>query len=215
VAKKTKKAAKKTIYSVHSAVAMAQKWVVDLPQKTGRTLEQWVDYIRANGPDDEKARRVWLKEKHGLGTTTAWWLAEQASGGDQLGIADHDPNAYLAAAEKYVEAMFAGAKAALLPIYEKLLEMGFALGSDVRVCPCQTIVPFYRKHVIAQVKPTTRTRIDFGFALGDTKATGRLIDTGGFAKKNRITHRIPLSSVEEIDEEVQQWLVTAYERPGA
>jgi hypothetical protein len=34
-----------------------------------------------------------------------------------------------------------------------------------------------------------RTRIDFGLALKDTPATGRLIDTGGFAKKDRITHR--------------------------
>jgi len=214
VAKKSQKATKKSVYSVHPAVAMVQKWVAELPAKTGRSLEQWVDHVRRDGPDEEKERRAWLKEKYGLGTNTAWWIAEHASGGDDLGIADHDPDAYLAAAEKYVEAMFAGPKAALKPLYEELLALGFALGSDVRVCPCKTIVPFYRRHVIAEVKPATRTRIDFGFALGDTKATGRLVDTGGFAKKNRITHRIPLSSVEDIDVEVRHWLRTAYDRDG-
>src|SRR5947209_10508653 len=99
--------------------------------------------------------------------------------------------------------MFAGPKALLRPVYDELLKRGRALGGDVKFCPCKTIVPFYRNHVIAEVKPATRTRIDFGLALGDTPATGRLIDTGGFKKKNRITHRIPLSSLDDIDAEVE------------
>lgn len=73
-------------------------------------------------------------------------------------------------------------------------------------------MPFYRKHVFAQIKPSTKTRIDFGFALGDLKAKGRLIDTGGFAKKDRITHKIEIGSLAEIDAEVQRWLEKAYER---
>ena len=63
----------------------------------------------------------------------------------------------------------------------------------------------------SQIKPTTQTRIDLGFALKDLKATGRLIDTGGFAKKDRITHRIPITSVKDIDDEVKRWLKHAYE----
>ena len=65
--------------------------------------------------------------------------------------------------------MFSGAKVALRPIYEALLKLGLKLGKDVKVCPCQTIVPFYRDHVFAQIKPTTRTRIDLGFALGEAQ----------------------------------------------
>ena len=33
----------------------------------------------------------------------------------------------------------------------------------------------------------------------------------GFAKKDRITHRIPLETVEEIDNEVKRWLKVAYD----
>jgi hypothetical protein len=209
---KKRNAAKKSIYSVHPGVAMVQKWVAELPEKTSRSLEQWIKHVRREGPPEEKDRRTWLKETHGFGTNAAWWIADYASRPGDSASADYDPDAYLAAAEKYVAAMFAGPKAALVPIYEKLLEMGKALGDDVRICPCETIVPFYRRHVFAQVKPATRTRIDFGFALGDTKATGRLIDTGGFAKKDRISHRIPLSSPADIDDEVQRWLETAYRR---
>jgi hypothetical protein len=107
--------------------------------------------------------------------------------------------------------MFAGPKAGLLPIYDRLLDLGLGLGNDVKACPCQTIVPLYRTHVFAQIKPTTRTRIDVGFAFKDAPATGRLIDTGGFAKKDRITHRIPIERLEEIDDEVVHWLRKAYE----
>jgi hypothetical protein len=39
-----------------------------------------------------------------------------------------------------------------------------------------------------------------------------LLDTGGFAKKDRITHRIPISSLSEIDDEVKHWLKVAYDR---
>jgi hypothetical protein len=73
---------------------------------------------------------------------------------------------------------------------------------DVKACPCKTIVPLYRHHVIAQLKPATQTRIDFGFALGGLKAKGPLIDTGGFAKKDRITHRIEIKTRAHIDAEV-------------
>jgi len=107
--------------------------------------------------------------------------------------------------------MFTGAKATLRPIYDQLLRLGLKQGKDVKACPCQTIVPLYRHHVFAQIKPATNTRIDFGFALKNTKPTSRLIDTGGFAKKDRITHRIPITSTADIDDEVKRWLRKAYE----
>lgn len=188
---------------------MTQKWIAELKQKTGRSFEEWLTFIKKSGPKDEKARREWLKTEHGLGTNSAWWLAERADGkGTEVG----DPDDYLAAAEGYVETMFSGSKAALRPIYDALLKIGLKTGKDAKACPCQTIVPLYRNHVFAQIKPTTRTRIDLGFALGDMKAKGRLIETGGFAKKDRITHRIEITSLKDIDDEVKQWLKVAYDR---
>jgi hypothetical protein len=38
-----------------------------------------------------------------------------------------------------------------------------------------------------------------------------LIDTGGFAKKDRITHRFEIMSVDNIDDEVKHWLKIAYD----
>jgi hypothetical protein len=200
---------KKSIYSVHPGVFMTQKWITELKQKTGRSLEEWVAYIEKSGPKGEKERRAWLKEKHGLGTNVAMGLAERAEGkGKEMG----DPDLYLASAERDVENMFSGGKAKLRPLYDALLKLGLKTGKEAKACPCTTIVPFYRNHVFAQIKPTTQTRIDVGFALGDLKPTGRLIDTGGFAKKDRITHRIPITSKDDIDDEVKHWLKVAYDR---
>jgi hypothetical protein len=201
---------KKALYCVHPSIAMVQKWISEMAEKTGKSLEQWIAFIKKHGPADTKARREWLKKEHGFGTNTAGWLAECAAG-DASALRAGDADGYLQEAEQYVEAMFAGAKAGLRPIYDKLLDICLKLARDVKACPCKTIVPLYRNHVFAQIKPATNSRIDFGFALKDTKVTGRLIDTGGFAKKDRITHRIAITRLEEIDAEVMTWLKKAYD----
>jgi hypothetical protein len=186
---------------------MYQNSLAALKQKTGRTLEEWIKLLEKEGPETDKERRAWLKAEHGLGMNYAWWIAERSVGkGD-----DGNPETYLRQAEEFVEKMYSGPKEALLPIFEELLGLGRSLGGDVKVCPCQTIVPLYRKHVFAQIKPTTRTRIDLGLALKDTKVPKRLIDTGGLAKKDRITHRIEITSLKDIDAEVKKWLKVAYE----
>jgi hypothetical protein len=200
--------ARKSLYSPHPSIAIAQKWVAELPAKTSRSLDDWLRLIEAEGPTTEAERRAWLKEVHGLGTNSAWWLAERSVG---KGQEDSDPVLYLQAAERYVEEMFAGSRAALRPLYAELLKRGLSLGKDAKACPCKTIVPLYRAHVFAQIKPASRTRIDLGFALQDTAASGRLVATGGFAKGDRITHRIPISQAEDIDNEVMTWLRRAYD----
>jgi len=203
---------KKIKYSPHPSIAMVQKWVRDLPEKTGRNLDQWMDYILKEGPGDEKQARGWLKERHGIGTNTAWWLAERAYGKDKS-FAEEDPKQYLKQADKFVEAMFAK-RQALVPIYYALIELGFSMGKDVIACPCQTIVPLYRNHVFAQIKPATLTRIDFGLALKDAPVSGKMIDTGGFEKKDRISRKFEIFTVKDITSEVKKWLKKAYEMDG-
>lgn len=208
MATKTTAARAKPRYDVHPSVRLVEHWVASLKEKTGRTLDEWIALVKAKGPKDEAARRDWLKAEHGLGTNAAWWIAGRADG---KGWEDGDPHRYLVAAAGYVESMYEGGKAGLRPIHDRLLALGRGLGKDVKVCPCQTIVPLYRNHVFAQVKPSTRTRIDLGLALGRTKTPKRLLLTGGLEKKDRITHRIPIGSIEEVDAEVERWLRKAYD----
>ena len=196
------------LYSVHPGVAQIQKFIQELPMKTGRSLEEWLDLTRKSGPPTEKERREWLKKEHKLGTITAAWIAGRLEGKN---TEEDSPDAYLKTAAEWVEAQYSGPRAALRPLYEQLLKLGFSLGKDVKACPCKTMVPFYRNHVFAQIKPSTNTRIDLGFALGNMKTPKRLIDTGGYEKKDRITRRIEVRSKGDIDDEVKRWLRKAYE----
>jgi hypothetical protein len=188
---------------------MVQKWLEELKEETGRSMEDWLALVKKEGPKDEKSRREWLKTKYKMGTNKASWIAERAEGKGW----ENTPEAYLKAAVQYVEEQYAGPKEKLRPIFGELLTLGKSLGSEVKACPCKTIVPLYRNHVFAQIKPTTNSRIDLGFALTHYKGklSERLIDTGGLAKKDRITHRIEITVMEQIDGEVKKWLKTAYD----
>lgn len=190
-----------SIYSLHPGFAMEAASIANLPQKTGKTLEQWIAIIEKSGPQTEKERREWLIKEHGFTTNYARFVAERANG---YALAEqYDPDAL-------VDALFAGLKSIFKPAYNAILDFGFKLGDDVKVCPCQTMIPFYRDHVFAQVKVPNRSRLDLGFALQNAPARGRLIDTGGFAKKDRITHRIEIKTLVDFDDEAKDYFRTAY-----
>ena len=196
-------------YDVHPSVAYVRAMLTNMPAKTGKSLDEWVEIVRESGPPTDKERHAWLKSVHRLGNTYAGMVVERAA---DRGWIDSDPEMYVRAAAGYVEKMFAGDRTALRPIFEELVRLGRALGADVKVCPCETIVPLYRNHVFAQIKPTTKSRVDLGFALKDLTPIGRLISTGGFAKGDRITHRIAITFLDEIDDEVTKWLRMANEQ---
>jgi len=200
-----------SLYAVHPGIAMVQKWIDELATKTGRSLEDWFRHIRQRGPKTEKECRVWLAEQYQLGTNTAGWLAEKALGGAEA-LAQDTPDGYLRLAPEYVAGMYSGPRAALRPIHDELVRIARQQGSDVRICPCKTMVPFYRRHVFAQIKPASQKRIDLGLALGEEPFTARLRDTGGRVKKDRITHCVSVSSLGDIDLQIKRWLKQAYER---
>ncbi len=177
----------------------------NLPEKTGHTFEEWVRIAKDEGPAGRKELIAWLKSRHGLGTVAATFIAADAEG---QSIVDQyaDEGALL-------DAMYAGDKAALRPLYDELSKAALKLGKDVGLTVCKTYVGARRGRQFAMIKPATRTRVDLGLVLPDTKPAGRLLKTtsGG---NDRMTHRIEITSKTEIDGEVKQWLRAAYESAG-
>jgi hypothetical protein len=195
-------------YDPHPSLRKAQSAVAGMEEKTGRSLEEWLRLVKNEAPGGEKEQAAWLKKEHGLGTNYASWIAARANGTIKI---SEDGDEYVRQAKDYVDKMYAGPKGHLRTIYDQILTYAKNLGADIRICPCTTFVPIYRNHVIGQIKATTRTRIDLGLALRGSKVPNRLIDTGGFAKKDRITHRIEIGSSDEFDQEAKRWLKTAYD----
>src|SRR2546426_4092559 len=98
---------RKSPYSVHPGFAMETASLANVKSRTGKTLADWIRVVEKSGPPTEKERREWLKEKHGITTNYASWIAESAAG--KGGVEGYDPDAL-------VEAMYAGGKAGLRPI---------------------------------------------------------------------------------------------------
>jgi hypothetical protein len=85
------------------------------------------------------------------------------------------------------------------------------LGKDAKVCPCKTIVPFYRDRVFAEAKPATKTRLELSFALGDTPFKGILKPNPRAKGNDRLRHQVHLATVADVTPEVLKWLKTAYD----
>jgi len=179
---------------------MREAIIRNLPKNTGKTLEQWLAVLKKEGPKDPKLARAWLKEKHGLGHGQAGMIAAELTGGPS----------FTKSPEDLVEAQYAGPKAELRPIYEKLLQAARKLGKDVRVEPCTGYVPLIRKNQFAVIRASTKTRVDLGLALGDAEPEGRLATGKVQGTSERITHRIALESPKDVDAEVLRWLKRAY-----
>ncbi len=97
-----------------------------------------------------------------------------------------------------------------MPIYEKLISLVKTLGADVTITPKKGSVSIIRKKQFTLIKPATKTRIDLGLKLKDKPITNRLENSGPFG--TMCTHRVKITTIEEIDEELKQWIEEAYKK---
>lgn len=112
-------------------------------------------------------------------------------------------------AEEWLADQYKGKKAALRPIYERLVETVTALGEDVELNVRKNYVAFNRGRQFALVKASTASRLDVGLKLSDPSASPRLEESGSFGSGS-ITHKVPVTSVDDIDDELRAWLAAAY-----
>jgi hypothetical protein len=203
-------------YDVHPGVAMVQKWIAELPAKTGRTLDEWAKLVRTSSLATAKEKRDWLKAEYGIGGNTAALIVDYSAGKVTW---DSDPAVYLRQAAEYVDTMFAAkGKEWQRPVFEAVVTFARTLGADVKVCPCKTIVPLYRKRVFAELKPATKTRLDLALALGETlgeaAVAGRLQANPRAKGTDRLRHLIALTAATDFDAQVKKWLTAAYRADG-
>lgn len=173
--------------------------IANLAAKTGRTLEQWAESARARGAAKHGEIVSWLKSEHGLGHGYANLVAAKAL--ESRAPADGDD---------LVTAQYAGAKAALKPIYDALAAAVSAFGADVELAPKKTYVSLRRSKQFALVQPSTATRVDVGIQLKGVAPKGRLEAAGSF--NAMVTHRVRVERSSEVDAELVGWLRQAYER---
>jgi predicted transport protein len=173
-----------------------------LAARTGRSLEQWLDLVRSSGLDplDQNAVRGWLKREHGVPQNSQWAIADaaaRAAGWVPPTVAE------------YVDRQYAGAKAALRPVYDALAAAITELGDDVTVEGRGTYIPFVRGRQFAAIAAAARDRVDLGLRFSDPPASARLRPGGG---PGQATHTVSLRSAQDVDDEVRHLLTAAYEQ---
>lgn len=175
-----------------------------LARRTGRTLEEWVAIVQAGGIDplDQNAVRRWLKAEHGVLQNSQWAIADAAA---------RATGWVPPTTEEYVDQQYTGPKAALRPMFDRLREILEAFGDDVHVEGRATYTPFVRRRQFAAVAASARARVDVGLRYSDPPASDllRVANTPGQA-----THKLSLTTVDEINDEVECLLRVAYDQNG-
>ena len=175
----------------------ALKTMIDnMPEKTGKSLEVWKTILKEKSFAKHSEGVKFLKSEynvtHGFANTIVTLSKEDETDSVDL-----------------VKSQYQG-KERLIPIYEKLITYLKSLGSDVTITPKKGSVSIIRKRQFVLIKPATKTRIDLGFKLKDKPTTDRLEGSGPFG--TMCTHRVKISDVVEIDEELKDWIKEAYQK---
>ena len=174
----------------------------NLVANTGRSEVEWAAMGAAvpAGKSSERLKR--LQEQQGLGRGQAQavlWYGEHGAG--------YVPASY----DELVAAQYGGKRAALRPILDAVVGAARALGGDVEVGARQTYVSVNRGRQFAIVRATTQTTVDVGLVLPGVPAGGRLKKPGSLGS-DRLTHKVTLRSVADVDDELRDWLRRACEK---
>jgi len=172
-----------------------QTLIDNMPEKTGKSLEEWKVLLKKKTfPKHSEAVNFLKKDyrvTHGYANTIVL-LSKDEKRSDQ----DLLTNQYRG-------------KESLFPLYEALLERLLSLGNDVVVAPKKGSVSFIRKRQFAFTVPASKARIDLGLKLKGKPVTDRLENSGSYG--SMCTHRVRISSIEDIDKELMDWILEAYQ----
>jgi Domain of unknown function (DUF5655)/Domain of unknown function (DUF4287) len=173
-----------------------QTMINNMPEKTGKSLEEWKKVLKAKAFTKHSEGVKFLKSEHGVThgfANTIVTLSKEENNSD----------------EDLISNQYKG-KESLLPIYEKLLLIVKEFGDDITINPKKGSVSVIRKRQFALIKPATKTRIDLGLKLTGKSITDRLGNSGPFG--TMCTHRVQISSIADVDEELIGWLKEAYDK---
>lgn len=175
--------------------AATQTMIDNLPAKTGRSLDEWFAVLDAAGLEKHGQAMALLKGEHGMSHGFANLVALRHRARDAGPVT----------ADDLVDAQYAGAKAALRPVLDRLVSAATSFGDDVEVAPKKTGVSLRRRKQFALVEAASAKRVAVGLNLADAPATERLKAAGGMC-----THRVDVASLDEVDDELLGWLRDAY-----
>lgn len=177
---------------------MLDSMIRNLKEKTGKALPEWIKLARASGESKHGEIVAHLKSRHGIGHGYANLIAQKTLEPKEGGSTGD-----------LLAAQYAGPKAELKPIYDRLVAAVRKFGGDIEISPKKTYVSLRRKKQFALIQASTKDRLDVGINLKGTRPAGRLEASGSF--NAMVTHRVRVSEVKQVDGELTGWLKKAYD----
>lgn len=178
-----------------------QTMIENLYKNTGKSLEEWIKLLLAQGDLKHGEQIKFLKENHGISHGFANLIAHKAKGSDAESNEDKDD---------LIISQYKG-KEHFRPIYDYLISKISELGKDIEIMPKNTYVSIRRKKQFVILNPATKTRFEIGINLKTQAAEGKLVAE----KPNSMcSHKISIGSLNDIDEEVLSWIEKAYQNAG-
>ena len=119
------------------------------------------------------------------------------------------PDFLLATSDELVDGQYAD-RLQLRPVCDRLLEIAAGLG-EVTIQTRKTYIALVGpRRTFAQIVATTKTRVDLGLRLDGESPHGRLLDAKNLGNRS-CSVRIPLTAVDQVDDEVVAELQRAYD----
>lgn len=173
-----------------------QTMINNMPDKTGKSLDEWKAILKEKAFAKHGEAMKFLKGEHGVTHGFANTIVQLSKENNE-------------SSEDLVANQYKG-KEGLLPIYESLIKAVDAFGDDVKRTPKKSSVSVIRKKQFVLIKPATKTRIDLGLKLKDVPTNERLQGSGPFG--TMCTHRVQLTSADQVDAELIAWMKEAYQK---
>jgi hypothetical protein len=177
-----------------------QTMLDNLQKNTGKSLDEWINIVKGKSFGKHGEIMKYLKEDVGLSHGFANLIALKTLKSDAGSVENKDD---------LVQAQYKG-KEHFLPVYEKLVAEIKKLGNDIEFAPKIANVSVRRKKQFALLHPITKTRFEIGINYKGQEPNGKLLASGNAM----CTHKINISTLEDIDTEVLDWLKQAYQHAG-
>ena len=179
---------------------MEAKMTANIAEKTGQTLETWINLVKKENLSKHNEIIKFLKTEHGFTHGYANFVALKVR---------QPPGKEPPSDEELVDAQYAGVKAGLRPIYENIISAVEDFGSDVEIAPKKAYISLRRRKQFGLIQPSTKTRVDVGVILKGHDPNGRLEAAGSF--NSMCSHRVKVTDKEQVDDELINWLKQAYD----
>ena len=180
--------------------AMVIKMIENLKINTGKSLGQWIIIVRAKNFSKHGEIIKFLKQEHSFTHGFANLVALKARESDADSFENKD---------NLVNLQYKG-KEHFKPLYDKLVTEISQFGDNIEIAPKKAYVSLRSKKQFAILNPAAKSRFEIGLIIKNQKGEGLLEEIK--TSNSMCSHKINLTSIEDINNEVMNWIKIAYKK---